>query len=147
PSAVRDVQLRGGRRGIRGESLRARFDGRWLVTAGADLDLDRVLAVDLLELPLVDLIRLSVERDLAALQRDDARPIPPRERKEVQRADDRDAVLLVDLLQVLHDGVARRRVETGDRLVREHEIRSLHERSRDADPLLLPAGQGVRARE
>src|SRR5439155_1764735 len=118
-----------------------------LGTLGTDLDLDRVLPVDLLESPLVDLGGLPVERDASALERDDARAVAPREREEVQRADDGDAVLLVYLLEVLHHGVARRRVQACDRLVGEHELGLLHERPGDADTLLLPARERIRAAE
>src|SRR5439155_22887930 len=118
-----------------------------LGTLGTDLDLDRVLPVDLLESPLVELGGLPVERDASALERDDARAVAPREREEVQRADDGDAVLLVDLLEVLHHRMARRGIEARDRLVREHELGSLHERASDADTLLLPAGERIRTRE
>src|SRR4029077_15442105 len=107
---------------------------------GSDLDLDGVLAVDLFEAALVDLRGLPVERDLATLQRDDARSVAAREREEVQRADDGDAVLLVDLLEVLHDGVARRGVEARDRLVGQHDVGVLHERASDANTLLLATG-------
>src|SRR4029077_15906788 len=44
----------------------------------SDLDLDGVLAVDRFEAALVDLRGLPVERDRAALERDDACPIPAR---------------------------------------------------------------------
>src|SRR3954469_23205646 len=64
------------------------------------LPLGRVLAVDLLEAPFVDVPRESVELDLAALQRDHARSVPAREREEVQRTDHRDLVGLVDLFEV-----------------------------------------------
>ena len=40
-------------------------------------------------------------------------------------------------------GVAR--IERGDRLVGEQDLRLLHERAGDRDALLLPAGERVRA--
>ena len=40
-----------------------------------------------------------------------------------------------------------RRVEAGHRLVREDEPRLLHQRSSDADPLLLPSAQLIGTRE
>src|SRR5919204_586230 len=72
----------------------------------ADLDLDRVLAIDVAEATLVDRRRSAVESDLARLQRDDTRAVPAREREEMQRADDGDAFLAVDFLEVLHHRVA-----------------------------------------
>src|SRR5207237_6356244 len=77
----------------------------------------------------------------------DTRSVAPRQREEVQRADDGDAVLLVDLLEVLHDGVAGRGIEARDRLVGQHEIRPLHERAGYADTLLLASREGIGARE
>src|SRR3989441_1386714 len=136
--------------GIAGERDQRGFVGRQrlrLRALGADLDLNGVLAVDLLEAALVDLGGQAVECDLAAFQRDDPAAVAAREREEVERADDRDPVLLVDLLEVLHDGMARGRVEAGDRLVGEHEVGLLHQRARDTDALLLAAGEGVGALE
>src|SRR5258708_1943184 len=83
------------------------------------LYLHPVLPIDLLEAPLVDLGRLAVERDGAAVQGDDPRAIAPGEGQEMERADDGDPVLLVDLLEVLHHRVARRGVEARHGLVRE----------------------------
>ena len=61
----------------------------------------------------------------------------------MERADDGDAVLLVDLLEVAHHRVARGGVEARHRLVREHDLRPLHERTRDPDTLLLAARESI----
>ena len=52
------------------------------------------------------------------------------------------AVLAVDLCQDFHDAARRLRVERRDRLVREHDLRALHQRAGDRAALLLPARQG-----
>src|SRR5205809_6202223 len=51
----------------------------------ADLDLDGVLSVDLLEAALVDLYRLAIEGHASRLQRDHARPVAASVREKVPR--------------------------------------------------------------
>ena len=61
----------------------------------------------------------------------------------MQIAEDRDAVIAVDLLQVAHDGMRRGRVKTGHRLIGQHQAGRLHERPSDRNPLLLSARERI----
>ena len=57
---------------------------------------------------------------------------------------DRDAQFLIDVYEVLHDLLGCHRVERGDRLVRENDMRVLRQRARQRDALLLSAGELIR---
>ena len=58
---------------------------------------------------------------------------------------DRDAHVLVDMHEVLHDLFGRDRVERRDRLVGKDDLRVLRERARERHALLLAAGELVGA--
>ena len=54
-------------------------------------------------------------------------------------------LLFVQLLEVLEDRMRQHRIERGNRLVGQDQLRLLHQRARNADPLLLPARQRIGA--
>ncbi len=56
----------------------------------------------------------------------------------------RDAALRVQPLKDTHHLDAGSRIEVAGRLVREQQLRVVHERARDCDALLLSAGQLIR---
>ena len=59
----------------------------------------------------------------------------------MQVGDDGTAVLFVDPPQRLHHHLRVHRIERGNRLVRENDLRILHQRPGNGDALLLPARQ------
>ena len=58
--------------------------------------------------------------------------------------EDGDTLRALNILQQRKDLPASDRIERGDRLVRQQQRGPAHERARDGDALLLPAGQEVR---
>ena len=68
-----------------------------------------------------------------------------REIERVQIAQHRDVVMPVDALQRVHHDARVARIERGDRLVGEDDLRTLDERPRDRDALLLSAREIVGA--
>ena len=89
--------------------------------------------------------RRAVEDDAAGRHADQAVAIAARQFERVQVADHGDAVVAVDALQRVHDDAGVARIERGDRLVGQNDLRLLHQRARDGDALLLAARQAVGA--
>ena len=87
----------------------------------------------------------AVEHDAARGHADQAVAIAPRQIERMQIADHGDAEMLVDAQQRIHHDPGVARVERGDRLVGEDDVRLLHQRARDRDALLLAAGELVGA--
>ena len=122
--------------------------GRSVVERDAFVDLAFALeSVDLLDPVLVERVRRAVEDDLAHAHADDPVTIGPRGVECVKVADHRDAVVAVDGAQDLHHPRGAGRIERGDRLVGEQDLRLLHQRPGDRHPLLLAARERVAALE
>src|SRR5688572_5848929 len=88
---------------------------------------------------------LAVEHNRALAHTDDAIAIVACGLQEMQVGDHGDAVLLVDAAQGVHDDGGVTQIERRDRLVRQQDLRLLHERARDRHALLLTAGELVGA--
>src|SRR5438445_2668922 len=99
-----------------------------------DFYFDRFLAIDRPEAVRVDLRRLAIEHQSSRLEGDDAGAVGSRQAEEVEAADDSHA-LTIDLLQVLEHRMRGGRIEAGDRLVGEHDLRFLHEGASDRHTL------------
>ena len=87
----------------------------------------------------------AVENDPAMRKRHDAVGIAPGKFELMQAHDGADAVGLANPMQQPEHAVGTRRVEARDRLVGENEGRLLDEGARNADALLLAAGQLIGA--
>ena len=77
--------------------------------------------------------------DPARADADDAVGICQRQLDMVNVQKDRDAHVLVDMHEVLHDLFGRDRVKRRDRLVGKDDLRVLRERARERHALLLAA--------
>ncbi len=62
---------------------------------------------------------------------------------DVSRHDHGDPLLLVQILEEVHEGVHPHRIEAGGRLVQDDHLRPHRQHPRHADPLFLPVGKGV----
>src|SRR5579872_2272123 len=85
----------------------------------------------------------AVRHDLAVLERDDPRTVF-RDGLLVRDEHDRDAAIVLEALEDVHDLDAGAAVEISGGLVREQDRRIVQQRPRDGDPLLLAAGQLIR---
>ncbi len=97
--------------------------------------------VDVAEDAFVGLVAGAVVDELPRAKPDDPLAVDLGQVEEVEVHDRRDAELLVDASQVAHHDVAGGRVEARDRLVGEEDGGLLGQGPRDADALLLPAGE------
>src|SRR3989304_5311895 len=104
-----------------------------------------VLPVDLFEFGVVNFLRMPFEHDLALVQSHHMACIAVHQVQEVQRADHRYPVFLINHLQILHDAVRQHRIQTGHRLVRQDDAGVLHQGAGDAHALLLPPGKFIGA--
>src|SRR5690606_14117009 len=100
-----------------------------------------LLAVDLLELGVVDLGRQAVEDQLSLVQGDRSIGVLVDQIEEMEGAEDCDTVVTVDRLEIAHDRVRQHRIEGCYRLVGEDHLRVLHQGSGDSHPLLLSPRQ------
>src|SRR5690625_499299 len=100
-------------------------------------------SVDVLEDLVAGRVGGAVEDYRAVAHADDAVGVLAGHVDEVEVHQGGDAVLTGDALQVAHDRVGGGRVEAGHGLVGEHHRRFLCQRPRDADALLLAAGECV----
>ena len=111
--------------------------------AGGIHDLTGIEAVEFASHIVGERLRHAIEHDLALSHADQPVAIHPGRVERVQIADDRDAEVLVDAQQRIHDDLGVARVERRDGLVRQDQLRLLHQRAGDRDALLLSAGQRV----
>src|SRR5690625_5303466 len=120
-------------------------------TAGAASGTAHVLflidgaSVSFFEGPVGRFFRSAAEHEAAVTHADDAVRVIAGHVNEVQVDEGGDAVLPRDAAEVAHYGAGGGRVEAGDGFVGQHHRRLLRERAGNSDPLLLPAGEGVRA--
>src|SRR5215207_2720158 len=84
-----------------------------------------VLSVNLEKSASVNIAGLSVEDDSTVLERDQSRRVPSGECQVVKIAQHGGSVISIDLLEVAHDAMRRRRIETGYRLIGQHQRRRL----------------------
>ncbi len=89
--------------------------------------------------------RGAVEDHAAVRHADQPVAIAARQIERMQVAQHGDAVMAVDALQRVHHDARVARIERGDRLVGQNDLRLLHQRARDGDALLLAAREAVGA--
>src|SRR6202012_5239948 len=87
----------------------------------------------------------AVEDDTALVDAQDPVRIFERDIDLMQVDDQGDVHLLRKSLQLIHDDLRSVGIQRGDRFVAENHLRVLHQRSRNADPLLLFAAQTIAA--
>src|SRR3954447_9460777 len=102
-------------------------------------------AVDLQEMCILQRLRRTIEHDLALGHADDAVGEAPGQIYIVDVDDRGDAALTGAARDQLHDLDRGLGIERRGGFVREHELRLLHQRTRNADALPLPAGELVGA--
>ncbi|MNV17889.1 hypothetical protein D3C71_1086910 [compost metagenome] len=86
----------------------------------------------------------SVEDDAALRHADDAFAIIARRIQRMQVGDDGDAFALIDVTQRVHHDLGVQRIERSNRLIGQHHLRRLHQRTCNGDTLLLAAGKRAR---
>src|SRR5690606_2132671 len=105
---------------------------------------NRFLTVDLFEASVVhpaDVLAVSLINEPPLTQPDHVLGIALDKVQVVQAANDRNAVLLVQLLQIIENRAGENGVEAGNWLVRQQHFGLLHQRPRDANTLLLAAAE------
>ena len=106
----------------------------------ACLDLFGVLSIDGFESVFIDLSGQAFKGLDPILESQDPAAITARQGQEMQRANHRNAIL-IDLGQILHDGIRGGGVQTGYRLIGKDDPGFLHQGPGDSHPLLLASGE------
>ena len=98
-------------------------------------------AVEMVKTFVIKLLAAAVVEDVPLAQGDDAFAVAQGVIHLMQRDDHGNAVVLVDVAQGVHHDACRFRVQRGDGLVSENDLRLLHQRAGNRHTLLLAAGE------